>query len=180
MCQIRRRIELCIREIILTTIPHDKLKSRLVQIIDNCFLNKNESGNTNFSWFLGKQDTYFVRHHSDCSCKYPEADNNSMLRFLADNIKVSLETKPSNNLLVFLWALTVLHYWHTYFYIHMKQNLFRNCYGIKKSLQCLSTIHNISIMPYQSTIIIFIKFYVHLLMLTLMADWSVMTLTLHS
>jgi hypothetical protein len=31
-----------------TTISHNKLKARLFQIIDNCFLNKNGTRNTNF------------------------------------------------------------------------------------------------------------------------------------
>jgi hypothetical protein len=68
-----------------TTIPHNKLKSRLFQIIDNCFLNKN--GTRKFL-VIGKQDTYFVRHHSDSPYKYSEADIKSMLGFLVDNIYV--------------------------------------------------------------------------------------------
>jgi hypothetical protein len=47
-----------------TTIPHNKLKARLFQIIDNSFLNKNYTRKYNFL-VIGKQDTYFVRHHSD-------------------------------------------------------------------------------------------------------------------
>jgi hypothetical protein len=35
---------------------------------------------------IGKQDTYFVRHHSDSPCKYSEADIKGMLGFLVDNI----------------------------------------------------------------------------------------------
>ena len=58
-----------------TIIPHDKLKSRLFQIIDNCncFLNKNGTRKYKFL-VIGKQDTYFVRNHSDCSHKYFEVD----------------------------------------------------------------------------------------------------------
>jgi hypothetical protein len=37
---------------------------------------------------IGKQDTYFVRHHSNCPYKYSEADIKGMLGFLVDNIKV--------------------------------------------------------------------------------------------
>jgi hypothetical protein len=37
---------------------------------------------------IGKQDTYFVRHHSDGPYKYSEADIMSMLGFLVDNIYV--------------------------------------------------------------------------------------------
>jgi hypothetical protein len=32
--------------------------------------------------------------------------------------------------LAFLWVLLVLLYWQIYSYIHMRQNLFRDCYGI--------------------------------------------------
>ena len=70
-----------------TTIPHDKLKSRLFQIHDNCFLNKNGTQKYKFL-VIGKQDTYFVRNHSDCSHKYSEVDIKSMLGFLIDNIYV--------------------------------------------------------------------------------------------
>ena len=70
-----------------TTIPHNKLKSRLFQIIDNCFLNKNGTRKYKFL-VIGKQDTYFVRHHSDSPYKYSEADIKSMLGFLVDNIYV--------------------------------------------------------------------------------------------
>jgi hypothetical protein len=34
---------------------------------------------------IGKEDTYFVRHHSDSPYKYSEADIKSMLVFLVDN-----------------------------------------------------------------------------------------------
>jgi hypothetical protein len=66
-------------------------------------------------------------HNSDSPYKYSEAceaDIKSMLGFLVNNIYVV----SSNNPLAFLWALIVLLYWQTYSYIHMKQNLFRNCY----------------------------------------------------
>ena len=55
-----------------------KLKFRLFQIIDNCFLNKNGTRKYKFL-VIGKQDTYFVRH---------QADIKGMLGFLVDNIYV--------------------------------------------------------------------------------------------
>ena len=73
-----------------TTIPHNKLKSRLFQIIGNCFLNKNGTWKYKFL-VIGKQDTYFVRHHSDSPYKYSEADIKGikgMLGFHVDNIYV--------------------------------------------------------------------------------------------
>jgi hypothetical protein len=61
-----------------TTIPHNKLKSRLFHIIDNYFLNKNGTRKNKFL-VIGKQDTYFVRHHSDSPYKYSEAHIKGML-----------------------------------------------------------------------------------------------------
>ena len=47
-----------------TTIPHDKLKSKLKEIINQCFFHKN--GNRQFQYVvIGYKDTYFVRDHSD-------------------------------------------------------------------------------------------------------------------
>jgi hypothetical protein len=37
---------------------------------------------------IGKQDKYFVWHHSDSPYKYSEADIKSVLGFLVDNIYV--------------------------------------------------------------------------------------------
>jgi hypothetical protein len=70
-----------------TTLPHNKLKSRVLQIIDNCFLNKNGTWKYKFLMF-GKQDTYFVIHHSESQYKHFETDIKGMLGFLADNIYV--------------------------------------------------------------------------------------------
>jgi hypothetical protein len=70
-----------------TTIPHNKLKCKIFHIIDNCFLNK--TGTRKYKFLvIGKQDTYFVRRHSDSPYKYSEADIKGMLGFLVDNIYV--------------------------------------------------------------------------------------------
>jgi hypothetical protein len=42
---------------------------------------------------IGKQDTYFVRHHSDGPYKYPEADIKIMLGFLVD-IPIGIYCSP--------------------------------------------------------------------------------------
>ena len=56
-----------------TTIPHDKLKSKLKEIINQCFFHKN--GNRQFQYVvIGYKDTYFVRDHSDAPQKYSDAD----------------------------------------------------------------------------------------------------------
>jgi hypothetical protein len=40
---------------------------------------------------IGKQDTYFVRHHSESPYKYSEADIKGVLGFLVDNLYVIFE-----------------------------------------------------------------------------------------
>ena len=70
-----------------TTIPHQKLKSRLATIIRNSFLYKN--GNRRYKCFvLGREGLYFVKEHSDSNNKYTEEDIIKMLEFLVDNIFV--------------------------------------------------------------------------------------------
>ena len=67
-----------------TTIPHDKLKSKLKEIINQCFVHKND--NRRFQYVvIGCKDTYFVRDHSDASQKYSDADVIKMLEYLIDN-----------------------------------------------------------------------------------------------
>ena len=56
-----------------TTIPHQKLKSRLAIIIRNSFLHKN--GNRRYKYLvLGREGPYFVKEHSDSKNKYTEED----------------------------------------------------------------------------------------------------------
>ena len=70
-----------------TTIPHQKLKSRLATIIRNSFLHKN--GNRIYKYLvLGREGPYFVKEHSDAKNKYTEEDIIKMLEFLVDNIFV--------------------------------------------------------------------------------------------
>ena len=72
-----------------TTIPHDKLKSKLKEIINQCFFHKN--GNGRFQYVvIGYKDTYFVRDHSDAPQKYSDADVIKMLEYLIDNIFVEI------------------------------------------------------------------------------------------
>ena len=70
-----------------TTIPHQKLKSRLATIIRNSFLRKN--GNRRYKYLvLGREGPYFVKEHSDSKNKYTEEDIIKMLEFRVDNIFV--------------------------------------------------------------------------------------------
>ena len=68
-----------------TTIPHDKLKSKLKEIINHCFFHKN--CNRRFQYVvIGYKDTYFVRDHSDAPQKYSDAAVIKILEYLIDNI----------------------------------------------------------------------------------------------
>ena len=70
-----------------TTIPHQKLKSRIASIIRNSFIHKN--GNRRYKYLvLGREGPYFVWEHSDSKSKYTEEDIIRMLEFLVDNIFV--------------------------------------------------------------------------------------------
>ena len=61
-----------------TTIPHQKLKTRLATIIRNSFLHKN--GNRRYKFLvLGREGTYFVKEHFDAKNKYTEEDIIKML-----------------------------------------------------------------------------------------------------
>jgi hypothetical protein len=75
-----------------TTIPHNKLKTRLFSIIDSCFFNKN--GKRIYSYLVVSHSrTYFVIHDSDSTQKYSEVDIKEMLGFLIDNIFVVIGNK---------------------------------------------------------------------------------------
>ena len=70
-----------------TTIPHDKLKSRLASIIRNSFMFRN--GNRRYKYLVfGHEESYLVKEHSDSKHKYSEDDIIKMLEFLVDNIFV--------------------------------------------------------------------------------------------
>jgi hypothetical protein len=73
-----------------TTIPHDRLKSRLLDIVDNCFFNKN--GKSKYLYpVINYQKHCFVEYHSDSTHKYSEIEIKKMLEFLIDNIYVVVE-----------------------------------------------------------------------------------------
>ena len=68
-----------------TTIPYSKLKSKLRDIIYQCFLHKNE--NPRFKHVaLGYADICFVPDHSDAPQTYSDANVVKMLACLNDNI----------------------------------------------------------------------------------------------
>ena len=81
-----------------TTIPHDKLKSRLAGIIRNSFIFKNVNRRYTYLIF-GHEEAYFVKEHSDSQNKYSEDDIIKMLEFLVDNIFVVFAGKVFQQIL---------------------------------------------------------------------------------
>ena len=68
-----------------TTIPHSKLKDKLRELLQLCFIKKN--GQRRYKYLvLGRDRSYFVKHHSDSTKKFSETDIFNMLEFLIDNI----------------------------------------------------------------------------------------------
>ena len=70
-----------------TTIPHSKLKDKLRELVQLCFIKKN--GQRRYKYLvLGRDRSYFVKHQSDSTKKLSETDIFNMLEFLIDNIFV--------------------------------------------------------------------------------------------
>ena len=68
-----------------TTIPHSKLKDRLWELVQLCFIKKN--GQRRYKYLvLGRDRSYFVKHHSDYTKKLSVTDIFNMLELLIDNI----------------------------------------------------------------------------------------------
>ena len=67
-----------------TTIPHSKLKKRLRELVQLCFIKKN--GKRRYKYLvLGRDIYYFAKKHSDSTKKFAETDIINMLEFLIDN-----------------------------------------------------------------------------------------------
>ena len=67
-----------------TTIPHSKLKDKLKQLFQLCFIKKN--GQRRYKYLvLGRDRSYFGKHHWFYQ-KFSETDIFNMLEFLIDNI----------------------------------------------------------------------------------------------
>jgi hypothetical protein len=70
---------------IYRTIPYSKLKNKLWELVQLCFIKKN--GQRRYKYLaLGRDRFYFVKHHSDSTKKFSETDIFNMLEFLIDNI----------------------------------------------------------------------------------------------
>ena len=73
-----------------TTIPHSNQKDKLRELVQLCFMKKN--GQRRYKYFvLGRDRSYFVKHHSDSTQKLSETDIFNMLEFLNDSIFVMFD-----------------------------------------------------------------------------------------
>ena len=65
-----------------TTIPHSKLKDKLRELVQLCFIKKNDQGRYKYL-LLGRDRSYFVKkNQSDSTKKFTETDIINMLEFL--------------------------------------------------------------------------------------------------
>ena len=72
-----------------TTIPHSKLEDKLRELVQLFFIKKN--GQCRYKYLvLGRDISYFVKHHSDSTKKFSEIDIFNMLEFFIDNILLCL------------------------------------------------------------------------------------------
>ena len=68
-----------------TNILHSKLKDKLKELVQLCFIKKN--GQRRYKYLvLGRDRSYFVKHHSDSNKRFSETDIFNMLELLIDNI----------------------------------------------------------------------------------------------
>ena len=68
-----------------TTIPHSKLKDKLRELVQLCFIKINDQRIYKYI-VLGRDRSYFVEYHSDYTKKFSETDIFNMLESLIDNI----------------------------------------------------------------------------------------------
>ena len=119
-----------------TTIHHDKLKSKLKEIISQCFFHKN--GNRRFQYVvIGCKDTYFVRDHSDAPQKYSDADVIKMLEYLIDNIFVEFGGRIFQQTIGIPMGTNCAPLLVDLFYTRMKRSLYK-----VSSKQARNTSHN--------------------------------------
>ena len=136
-----------------TSIPHDLLKSRMNNIINNAFKHKN--GATRYTHIkVARNKSYFTSDPLNGDNKYTASDICKMIEFLMDNIYVRFVDSFSNKWLAFPLEQTVSHYWLTCFSIPMKMSFWINSLRkAKESLLESSIYHTVILMTLSLTII---------------------------
>ena len=104
-----------------TSIPHDLLKSRMNNIINNAFKHKN--GATRYTHIkVSRNRSYFTSDPLNGDNKYTANDICKMIEFLVITYMLGLMDSFSDKWLAFLWEQTVPQYWLTCFSIPMKMS----------------------------------------------------------
>ena len=105
------------------TMHHSKLKDRLMEMVQLCFIKKN--GQRRYKYLvLGRNISYFVKKkkkHSDSIKKFSEPVIN-MLEFLIDNIFVMVGGRIFSTESAYLWVQIVLFFLPTCSFIHMRRS----------------------------------------------------------
>ena len=100
-----------------TSIPHDLLKSRMNNIINNAFKHKN--GATRYTHIkVGRNKSYFTSDPLNGDNKYTANEICKMIEFLVDML--GLVDSFSDKWLAFLWEQAVPHFWLTCFSVPTK------------------------------------------------------------
>ena len=108
-----------------TTIPHSKLKDKLRELLQLCFIQKN--GQRRYKYLvLGRDRCYFVKKKPLWFYqKFSETDIINMLEFLIDNIFVMSGGRFFNRQSAYLWVETVILFSPTCSFIHTRQISYR-------------------------------------------------------
>ena len=99
-----------------TTIPHSKLKDKLRLLVQLCFIKDNGQRRYKYHLVLGRDRSYFVKHHTDSTKKFSETDIFNMLE---------LRDVVFNRQSAYLWVQTVLLFLPTCSFILMRQGLLK-------------------------------------------------------
>ena len=130
-----------------TSIPHDLLKSRMNNIINNAFKHKNAA--TQYTHIkVGRNKSYFTNDPLNGDNKYNANDICKMIEFLVDNIYVRLDGQ------LFKLMVGIPHYWQICFAIPMRMSFWINSLRREKeSLPESSVYHIITLMTLSLSII---------------------------
>ena len=104
-----------------TSIPHDLLKFRMNNIINNAF--KHNNGATRYTHIkVGRNKSYFTSDPINSDNKYTASDTCKMIEFLMDNIYVRFGGQLFQQMVGIPIGTNVPHYWLTCFSIPMKMS----------------------------------------------------------
>ena len=136
-----------------TSIPLNLLKSRMNNIINNCFQHKN--GAPPYTHIkVGRNESFFANDPLNGDNKYTANDICKMIKFLVDNIYVRFGGQLFRQMVGLLWEQTVPHYWLSCFSIATKMSFWINSLRkAKESLLQSSIYHTVILMTISLSII---------------------------